>query len=62
MMKLIEFKEEHYNGLVDYVHKVNKYLKKIEECLEEGKYSYKKHREEDDDDDEMSYRGRYSRY
>lgn len=62
-MKLIEFKEEHYQGLLDHVHKMGKYLKKVEECLEEGKYEYKKHREYDDDD-EMDYRksGRYSRY
>lgn len=61
MMKLIEFKEEHYQGLLDHVHKMRTYLKKMEECLEEGQYDYKKHR---DDDDEIDYKrmGRYSKY
>lgn len=63
-MKLIEFKEEHYQGLLEHVQKMRTYLKKIEECLEEGQYDYKKHREYDDDDDEMRYKrmGRYSKY
>lgn len=62
MMKLIEFKEEHYKGLLEHVQKMRKCLKTIEECLEEGSYEYKKYR--DDDDDEMKYKrsGRYSMY
>ena len=64
MMKLIEFKEEHYKGLLEHVQKMRKCLKTIEECLEEGSYDYKKHRDYDDDDDEVKYRrgGRYSMY
>jgi hypothetical protein len=43
---------------------MRKCLKTIEECLEEGSYEYKKHRDYDDDDDEIKYRrgGRYSMY
>lgn len=63
MMKLIEFKEEHYKGLLEHVQKMRKCLKTIEECLEEGQYDYKKHHDYEEDDD-VDYRrsGRYSRY
>ena len=70
MMKLIEFKEDSYQGIVEYVHKINKYMKKLQECLDEGEYNTRKHHSDysdsEDDDDDMRYKrmggGRYSRY
>lgn len=69
MMRLIEFKEESYHDIVEHVHKINKYMKKLQECLEEGEYNARRHHGEysdGEDDEEEHYKrmggGRYSRF
>ena len=69
MGAILEFKDDKYEGLVEYINEMIHYGKKIKECIEESEYNTRKHHSEysdgDYEDEDMRYRrmgGRYSRY
>lgn len=66
MGAILEFKDDKYEGLLEYINKMMSYGKKIKECIEESEYNTRKHRSDysDGEDEDIYYRrsGRYSRY
>lgn len=69
MGAILEFKDDKYEGLLEYINKMVHYGKKIKECIEDSEYNTRKHHGDYSDgyeDEDMRYRrmggSRYSRY
>ena len=58
-MRVHEINSDCCEEILEFVKKIGKYAKKVEEALEYGEFDSKKYPSEEDDDEEMKYKSKY---